>query len=363
MKKIKILIITHTDISKDPRISKHLNYFLKKDWEVEYLDGKGRIDSVSFYFFFAKLLIRDLIGAYSEKYKWIKKKMKRNFMPNLILVNDWPTLPFACALKKRNSSKLMYDMHEWSREEHLPNLKKRISVIPASEKIENRFIHCADAVFTVNDSIKSKIKEIYGIESEVIRNCALRAEIKQDDKKFSYPIKFYYHGLYLPMRKIEIFAEAISQFPKKFEFYIRIVGKISSFTNFCSHMKNVYFLKPVHINDLISQSQDYDVGVAYIYPSNFNNFISLPNKFFEYIMAGLPVFSGPSPEMRKIIKEFNIGFVSDGFSTRSVVKALDEISTEKVKKAHLNVFLAQEKLNSDIEWKKIVNRADSLTNE
>ncbi|MBN1150599.1 glycosyltransferase [candidate division WOR-3 bacterium] len=309
------------------------------------------------------MLIRDIIGAYSEKYKWIKKKIKREFRPSLILVNDWPTLPLACALKKRYSAKLIYDVHEWSREEHLRDIKKRISVIPACEKIENKFIHCADAVYTVNESIKFKIREFYGIESEIIRNCAFKADIKPEDKKFCHPVKFYYHGVYLPMRKIEIFAKAISHFPERFELYLRLVGKISKLKHFCSGMKNVYFVDPVQMKDLIIQSQDYDVGVAYIYPSNFNNLISLPNKFFEYIMAGLPVFSGPSPEMKKIIDEFNIGFVSEGFSVRSIVRTLDEISTEKVKKAYMNVFKAREKLNSDIEWEKIVKKADSLINE
>ena len=66
----------------------------------------------------------------------------------------------------------------------------------------------------------------------------------------------------------------------------------------------VQFREPVPFTDMIREATEADIG--YHIPMNFSaqiNF-SLPNKFFEYPMAGLAVVCADLPEWRKIGDEF-----------------------------------------------------------
>jgi glycosyltransferase involved in cell wall biosynthesis len=46
--------------------------------------------------------------------------------------------------------------------------------------------------------------------------------------------------------------------------------------------------------------------------SCLNHYLSLPNKFFEYLAAGLPVIIPDFPEMRRVIDNRKCGWVCSG---------------------------------------------------
>ena len=74
----------------------------------------------------------------------------------------------------------------------------------------------------------------------------------------------------------------------------------------------------------------YDIGVYILKPSNFNQKYSLPNKFFEFIQARLALAIGPSPEMEKIVKRYNLGVIASDFSPKEMAKVLNKLDKEKI---------------------------------
>ena len=56
----------------------------------------------------------------------------------------------------------------------------------------------------------------------------------------------------------------------------------------------------------------------------------LPNKFFDFIQARLPVAIGPSPEMRGLIKKYDCGFVAKEFTVESMAKTLNNLSISEI---------------------------------
>jgi glycosyltransferase involved in cell wall biosynthesis len=68
-----------------------------------------------------------------------------------------------------------------------------------------------------------------------------------------------------------------------------------------------------------------DVGVTYIDNGSLNDRLCLPNKMFEYIMAGLPVIVNDAPEMRRVVEEYRIGVILESLTGESLARALDEI--------------------------------------
>ena len=72
-------------------------------------------------------------------------------------------------------------------------------------------------------------------------------------------------------------------------------------------MDRVDFLEPVATSGLISAAATHDIGV-FAPPSTTDHFrFTLPNKFFEYVMAGLALAVADLPEMSPLVNRFKLG--------------------------------------------------------
>jgi hypothetical protein len=74
----------------------------------------------------------------------------------------------------------------------------------------------------------------------------------------------------------------------------------------------------------------YDIGVYLLEPVNFNFLHSLPNKFFEFIQARLAVAIGPSPEMARLVREYDLGVVADDFSPQALAQCLLGLDLKRI---------------------------------
>jgi hypothetical protein len=74
----------------------------------------------------------------------------------------------------------------------------------------------------------------------------------------------------------------------------------------------------------------FDIGVFLIEPVNFNYHYILPNKFFEFIQARLAIAIGPSPEMARIVRQYDLGVVSEDFSPKTFARSLSTLDAEKI---------------------------------
>ena len=89
--------------------------------------------------------------------------------------------------------------------------------------------------------------------------------------------------------------------------------------------RNIQFLPPVEMNQIVPFSAQYDIGLFLLEPTNFNYLHALPNKFFEFLQARLAVAIGPSPEMARIISQFGCGLVAQSFEPQALAKELNRL--------------------------------------
>jgi hypothetical protein len=107
---------------------------------------------------------------------------------------------------------------------------------------------------------------------------------------------------------------------------------------------------PREINEKIVQ---FDVGIPFMYANTLNIYNALPNKFFDYVMAGLAIVVPPLPSMQKIVERNKMGAVSVDQSIQSVATLLNSLSVEEINQFKQNALLAAKTLNADVEMKKI----------
>lgn len=97
--------------------------------------------------------------------------------------------------------------------------------------------------------------------------------------------------------------------------------------------------EPLGYEELLPALSQFKFGfVGYVYDNQYsvNSYLdsSLPNKFFEYLAAGLPIIAFQAKTVEKLVREKNIGVVIE---KPEDVKAIDEVDYEVLKQNVLRV--------------------------
>ncbi len=70
----------------------------------------------------------------------------------------------------------------------------------------------------------------------------------------------------------------------------------------------VSVLPSVPLDELLAHTAEADVGVTLLQDTCENHRLALPNKLFEYIVAGVPVVASALPETERLVSAYGIGW-------------------------------------------------------
>jgi glycosyltransferase involved in cell wall biosynthesis len=142
----------------------------------------------------------------------------------------------------------------------------------------------------------------------------------------------------------------------KYVDYIRdLAGKIAP--------GRVTFHPPVAPFEIVSEIAQYDVGFFPLPPKNYNYLVTLPNKLFEFMAAGLAVCIGPSPSMAEIVKEYHCGVIAPSFDAVDIAQTLNDTSAEQWDEMKKGSLRATKVLNAEKEMGKILRLYRGLFRE
>ncbi|MCD6577568.1 MAG: hypothetical protein J7K66_06105, partial [Anaerolineaceae bacterium] len=104
----------------------------------------------------------------------------------------------------------------------------------------------------------------------------------------------------------------------------------------------------------------YDIGIHNLNTKNLNHLNALPNKFFDFMMAGLAVAINPLPIMKKLIDEYQLGIILDGRSPHEWANKINSLSIEQIDQFKINSLKAAKMLNAGVEMNKLYKIYESL---
>jgi glycosyltransferase involved in cell wall biosynthesis len=84
----------------------------------------------------------------------------------------------------------------------------------------------------------------------------------------------------------------------------------------------VFLLSPVPSERLPEVTVSADVGLILFGNTCLNHYYSLPNKLYEYMMAGLPIIASDLPEMRRVIGECRCGVLINSRQPEAIADAI-----------------------------------------
>lgn len=306
---------------------------------------KGKF-SLLFYLRFALILIRELFKTKADIY----------------FAEDLYTLPFVATIAKLKKAKVYYNSRELYA--FLGGLRHRPFLQSVVKSVEKFFITKVDLVLTTGEMDSEFIEKFYGIKNTlVIRNIPLlqTPSAKIDFRKL-YNIAddkliLLYQGVLLEGRGVPIIMRTMTKLTNT---VLVILGDGEQKNNFqklsgqLNISERVFYAGTISQRELINYTAGGDVGLSLIENISISYYHALPNKLFEYIMAGLPVLCSDLPQMKKIVEEFQVGESISAENENNIYLTLKRWSEspELLKSYRNNCLLAAQKLNWQEEYKK-----------
>ena len=101
---------------------------------------------------------------------------------------------------------------------------------------------------------------------------------------------------------------------------------------------NIYFFPAVAPQVVLEYTSSADVGIHLIQNTCLNHDYCMPNKLFEYAMAGLPLLVSDMKEMSELVNAHSMGAVIRDFSPTGINLALDEFLQKDLMHMKANAY-------------------------
>ena len=103
-------------------------------------------------------------------------------------------------------------------------------------------------------------------------------------------------------------------------------------------------------------SQEATIGIALAEKKGLNQWLALPNKFFDYIHAALPQITMNYPEYKKLNDQYNVACLIDDLNQVTIADSINKLLGDETKRNELknNCVKARQELNWQHEEIKLV---------
>lgn len=278
-----------------------------------------------------------------------------------IHANDWHALPVAVKASRELNAHVVLDLHEYSPAQHENRVVRRWFFSPMIDYFLRTYDPHISASVTVSEAIAERYSQEYKIKPDVVMNAPERVDSVSFERTNPEDIQMVHHGLAAPDRQLELMIRAVSHTEPRYTLHFFLVGSDRSYIASLKALaqevapNRVVFHQPVAPRKIVREISQFDMGIYLLPPANFNQMAALPNKFFDFVAAGLAVCVGPSPEMAKLTRRFGFGLVTASFDPLEVASSLNQLSADDVDRLKLHAIAAQEALNAEMELGKLVS--------
>lgn len=287
---------------------------------------------------FSFRIVKRVLGQQSQwlKHRAINRRMVRVGLASgadVFHSHDLNTLRVGAICKDKTGAKLVYDSHELQTERNrMTPTQKRKAIAE-----EGRYLPSADAMIVAGPSWIDWNRELYGAvpdTSVVLLNVPEQSAIDTTkDLRQALAIAdkdriVLYQGSIQENRGIEPAIDAVEQLT---DVVLIIVGYghhrpvLEDLVRRRGLTDKVKFFGPVANNELISYSASADVGLANIVNSSISYNTTLPNKLFEYAMAGIPVVGSEDSAIGTIVVDQRIGEICNAEDPDALAAAIASI--------------------------------------
>jgi|694.fasta_scaffold08666_3 glycosyltransferase involved in cell wall biosynthesis len=281
---------------------------------------------------------------------------------DLCLVERLELLP--ALLELDSIKKIIIDLREYHPGQNEPSLFWRLLRKPEVKRIYRHHLPLVDGVITVSRGIQNRLLTEWGVSSFVALSAPNEEPISKSSDP-SRPLKLVHHGVAAKQRSLEFIVDAIGGLPSvTLTFYL--VGHAKNIENLVRRARrypNIEFRAAVHPTKIVESMSEFDIGVIFYPLNNFNFVAAMPNKFFEYITAGIPPLVSSGTDMASFVKQSSFGFTTKYSSAKDLRAFIDSIEPEDIIMQRSFLADAQERISPKRQKAVLISLVDDVTNK
>jgi len=281
------------------------------------------------------------------------------------LASDWATIPIATRAAEQKHP-VVFDADEYWTSEVESNRAWKLFFSPLIAFILRKYTPFVSASTTVSNAIAQRYHDEYGLNPILVYNAPKPVEVAERAVDPDH-IHLIHQGSAIPNRRLENLIVALALADRRFVLHLMLVGAnddpyMLSLKQLANNLApdRVTFQPPVYPTDIVQTIAQYDIGISVIPPATATYRLTLPNKIFESIMACQPVVVGPSPAMMELIRDYDVGWVTDSFSAQDLARTLNALTLDDINAKRHNAREAAKTLNADVELGKMIALFDQL---
>ncbi len=282
-------------------------------------------------------------------------ELARDIRPDIWLANDWTTLPVAQRLATEQGVPYAYDTHELAVDEYAHRLRWRLLQRPVIAAVERVGIAGASVTSCVSQGIADRLHDIYGLPEKplLIRN--MPHYESHPHRPCGESVEVLYHGIVNVGRGLEACIDSVALWRPEFRLTIRGPGPERYLASLASRIKalgcadRVTLAPPVRMTDLVAEAARFDVGLFALPGHSQQNIHVLPNKFFEYTMAGLALCVSDLPEMKALLQQYDLGGLITEVTPEAIAAAINAFNRASIDACKARSLEAAKTLNWEAE--------------
>lgn len=281
---------------------------------------------------------------------------------NAICAIDLDTILPCLYISKWKKIPRVYDAHE------LFTGLKEVATRPRIKKfwtgVEKKAVPQFVFGYTVSESIAEEFHRRYGVRYAVIRNITRLRDFDSHQGTGGFLL---YQGAVNEARAFEQLIPALTQIDSKLVVCGdgNFMGKLRELIRENKVEDKVELKGMLSPEDLWTISRQATIGMGVAENTGINQYLALPNKFFDYIHAGLPQIAMNFPEYRAINSRFEVAILLDDIKPEVIASAVNNLLHDTVlyQRLRQNCLQARQVLNWQQEEKKLLDFYQSVFNQ
>ena len=277
-------------------------------------------------------------NSVTKYFKYFKcvKKFVNNQKPDIVIASDLYSMIPIAKTKKYHNAKIIYDSRELYTK--LAGLKNKPIIQKMWSYYEKKYIAQAESILVTAEIDKEYLLKLYqNLNIKIIKNLPsndfLNAQsidlkkmlcIDEKDNILIYQGKFHKgRGIIFVMQCMQkmknIVLVLIGDGPMKNK-YIEIAKTYNL-------EDKIFFIDAVPYKTLSQFSADAYIGLSMIQPISKSYENALPNKLFEYAVAGIPTICSNLSAMEEMMAEYNSGIAIAHNNQIEFINAYEKIAS------------------------------------
>ena len=247
----------------------------------------------------------------------------------------------------------IYDAHELFT--GLKEVITRPAIYKVWMRIEKRSVPKFKKGYTVSDGIAAEFSRRYGVHYETIRNVPLLKPLYENKPSEKFIL---YQGAVNEGRGFEQLIPAM----KMIDARLVVCGDGNFMTQLKQLLKENGVAHKVELKGMIPPDQLWEVaqqafiGIHVPEKQGLNQYLALPNKFFDYIHAGLPQVTVNYPEYQQLNRQWEVAVLLDDTHAERIAAAVNNLlgNTVVYNRLRENCMVARKTLNWQLEREKLI---------